>query len=381
MDAIHLALRYQRLASKETQANTASVSLTACLTFQANALMNRPGEGRAESDILHVCLPHRQGEVEDEDGDDDEDDDGEHNTVAYNPYGLFFYAKLCLPPNTDCPRLATGRVLKNESIRYFFKMDYTEIQEHLEPVGVRRKVQVPPTRYPNKRRKTLKLWEGEGEGEAETLFDLESKGFKMPASGYDNGEDRHAYAPGDLSEDASLDRTCTSIWKAFITDVLQKSPNPVGERHPSYMTMNMNERMRGNSEPFKSLHLSHMFRRVRIQTCDRTTWYNHFDRLFPAKTAPLLCSTTQGYLTSNWWPKHNRLIRKLDRPAADAYRARFRVLFDELKWVPSTACDRVWQSNSKKGKIVYPKGYTGSAPVIALNTSANPEEIAWDRDD
>lgn len=63
-------------------------------------------------------------------------------------------------------------------------------------MGVRRKVQVPLTRYSNKRRKTLKLWEGEGEGEAEKLFDLDSKGFKLPASGYDNGEDRHAYAPG-----------------------------------------------------------------------------------------------------------------------------------------------------------------------------------------
>jgi hypothetical protein len=67
----------------------------------------------------------------------------------------------------------------------------------------------------------------------------------------------------------------------------------------------------------------------------------------------------------------------LPKSAVDAYRRQALALFNKLKWVPSTASDRIWQSKAKRGMLAFPKDLNGPAPIIALNPSLSGAAIAW----
>lgn len=370
---MEMILRYQLLASPSTRSSKAALSLSGIIAYSMTTLNSRFGDGSFEKDILRVSLPHKQPDY------NDPDFDGSYATVPFNPCGMFVIWKLCMPPVTDCPRLATGKVLSIASISAMFGgSTYEALVDMVDPVGISPAMPACKGRVPNKASRTTQVYFEEGDLDA-PLFRLEAEGYTRPTNGYDDGEDQDADDNEGEDKEDNLDKYCTRILLMFAHDVIARSPNPRSAGEPSYVSLSLARRedIKDNSL-LSDMALSNIFKFVSVKESSKAEWTRHFDRLFPKKGATPISDKSQGYRQSSYWRMHVRLVTQLSREAASSYRTQLKAHFDEFKWIPDTASDRMWQSKSKSKGTVFPKNHVGPAALVVLGPKVALASVQWE---
>ncbi|KAH9915067.1 hypothetical protein B0H21DRAFT_703417 [Amylocystis lapponica] len=110
------------------------------------------------------------------------------------------------------------------------------------------------------------------------------------------------------------------------------------------------------------------FTRVQVRRADATAWKVNFDKLFPPKGF-VRTTATQNFGSSLYYKRWNMLLSHLSSAHATTARLQIERRFNTLMWMPSGS-DRIWVTTQNRGKAWtrYPRGSTGPAPQIIINT-------------
>ncbi|KAI6111421.1 hypothetical protein F5141DRAFT_1003861 [Pisolithus sp. B1] len=359
--------------------------LTAALAWFINGIHSAPLEGASYRELVRAVLPHTDhppthlfsdaGLGSDDEGTEDDDDDEE--TGPWLPCGAVFFRDIVLPPESSVPRMKQGRAISGRAIRYLFNAYYQDIQHLLNPVGILSKADIPDSRIPTQ--KGMTATRVDISDDEVTSFNLAERGYALPPPQMDMGDDVDLGDAANLNDDpqATLDGKLTTMWRQFLIDVIQKAPNPKGLLNRSYCLVLEKDRLCARENFYQNQKLSDVWRVCQYKMADETLWMNTFARFWPPK-GHLLAPSAQNYKSCRYYNDWKRFVSEVPPELANVSRKEIKRKFDTLYWIPAASCDKMWNTNKKRGFTALPDGYSGNAPQLLIKGARKP---TWERDE
>lgn len=350
--------------------------LTAACVWLVNSLHARPDDGSAARSLMRAVLPLTDAEEPDPNtllfksrqakaGDGEESDGvGDVGELPYNPYGAIFLRRIIL--NVDVPRMVRDPDLvglSSDGFKYFFKMSEEEIRYKFHSVGmVPAGVQSVHRVVTNKTHRTPVFIEIENEND-DLLFNLESKGYRLPTPPVDDGSDMEV--DDDARNDPpDIDRKVSDMYKQFLVDMAVKSPVPRGVENGSYLKLTANERQKVTEDLYNQTRLSDVWREVAWKLGSIEDRERVFAHLFPVPGHET-SNKAQNYRGCRYYQTWKEICASADEKTALAIRTVVRNKVILLEWIPFSTSDRMWNSRDKaKGFERFPPGTQGPAPQV-----------------
>jgi hypothetical protein len=345
--------------------------------YMINALIYRPGEGKAEPFLLESACQHVQNEV--------------RITPIMYGRGLYFLSDIM---GEGIYRLPDTRTVDSWVLEALYRReDILEIESEFD------ETRVHPAK---KRKKTLKVRDGEG------MVTLSGEGFSdsdREAFDHPSGEDEaptisSAMIPIEMpiemgSDDneveiasvqqvgttlggaegpqSHLRRTVSPILRQFPSDIFQLAPSPKpGSGIDEWILLDPLQRANVDERVFKSFNLGNVFRQAQYRVMTPVSWKTLvFDRYFPPRGKGR--GKLQNFPSAQYYMAWQALLDGLDKDQAEAARAFAFSWFDELLWVPHPESDRMWCTKPDRGKgarktwTMVPDGESQACPHIARN--------------
>lgn len=303
------------------------------------ALPHMPRVG-ADADVLAYGTPDHDDLFDPADSDDDDDIPREtagDGTLPGYPYGVIFLHGLRVGPAYPSPRIDMRglRFFSPSAFRYFFKADLDDVL--LKFLSTAAVLPRNEHRIRNKVRKTPRHIE---EPTDTNLFDLTSKGHRLPTPVRDEGSDMEEE---EVVEEPNpiLDEGLSKIWRQCFQDIVSKSPNQRGANNPSYCKLSKEEQKQVNEETYKDTRLSNFFHDCQWKIAEKGEWEANFQRFFPPRDKKL-AGSTQNYLNMPYFLEWDDLKGKLADDTYEAVYSAMRARFHKLYWMPCARSDRVW---------------------------------------
>jgi hypothetical protein len=375
--AIHYALKNFQTAKPSLRALDSSLTLGALLIHQLNALLHRPAEGQAESDLLEQSCMH---EVDDSSDGDDSDQDYDPTTVPvlYNR-GRYFASDIITDDRVM--RLPVTRPIAPVHLAFFYAAQSIEAlrQEFNLPQVMLPKTKGNNNRVNNRVTHTMAVEHLRDDDVHIPPLDLglADRGVtihpKVLASGrdVDEHEEFRANSSDDDNVEGNIDDIVDKIWSQFPYDIFKKAPNRKASSASSYLIATTHETENFTMDVFKSFDLSHIFSHIQAKNVNSEFWNETlFSRYFPDKSHK---AKERGKLQNFPYLKYYQtwidIINRMSKADVRIVRAALRRQFRELHWLPFAYTDRLWQTKVERGSnwVAYPKGNTGPAPHIAVN--------------
>jgi hypothetical protein len=265
--------------------------------------------------------------------------------------------------------MKSGRVISDRAIVFFFKKDYTTIKHILHPVDVRRRTDIPDARMPTHKRLTKSV----GVNQSRDLFDLAARGYVLPPSQPDGGDD----IAGDVAngfnfhQDHSLDSKLATMWSQFLIDVMLKAPNPKNSWDASYCLTPEADRHTIKDVFYQDRTLSRVWRVCQYKVASSELWTNTFTRLWPIK-GHVLSPSAQNYATCRYYLDWKRFVAEYPSNIVTVAHSALKSRFDHLYWIPAATSDKIWNTKAGRGFVILPNAHRGSAPQILIRTLQKP---------
>ena len=345
-----------------------------------------PHVKRGEAFEHTLAFPARRSNPwEDREEDEDEDDVNESSdsddsripprtvtaraqTIPSNPYGLVFLRSISVGERIPVPRFGKSdllqyRALSEKAWRHFFGKAREEINEQFFIPSVVRTAN--QARIRNKVKRTAHRQNSE---EA-ILFDLTSKGYKLPDASVDEGSDQEMADPRNQGADAddNVDSKLSKLWRQFLVDLTAKSPNPKNANSPSYCKLTPEQRLTVDNNVHQNKKLSDYWVDCQWKVATQSEWTLIFNRLWPDK-GNVLFGSVQNYPSTTYYIDWTRLTSESDYQTVTAMREEIREMFDSLFWLPHAQTDRIWHTKVIPG-FKRSSGVEGSkpAPRVLIN--------------
>lgn len=333
-----------------------SLTLGAMAIYQLNALIYRPQEGSAETEILHVACQHIP----------DEDDEGQmlSKPIMYQR-GLYFLSDLVDNWGFVLP---DARFVEEKTLLRIYGVEYMgDLQVDLqqkERLGRRRlQVSYDGKQLTQKRKRTLNFVEmgrnsSSSPSQSESDTDVE-------------GENSSAVPLGTSSSGTS-DSDLKFILKQFPTDILQLTPKSRTAGSDWLLLPRTPQAFSSvKVDMFKSLNIGHILSHVQLRSLDIEDWeILVFDRYFPRKDFKPP-TNFQQYPAATYYQHWLKLTGSPNSKQEDIHQAAL-AWFKTLAWVPYPYRERMWQTQEAKGLgwIKRSRGaLAGPCPRIALNAA------------
>ena len=342
-----------------------SIVLYAAMVYAFNALNSRPAEGRAESDLLSVCLPRREADPEEM---GNESDDDETQFITFNPYGIFFLRDLVLNP---CPRLPQDRQLKAYSYPPLLGGERQDLLSTFQnALFEKRSRQRVPDHISNKRPYTIVFHPTEEEEELMAELKAMIEQIQLPENvAYD-------FDDGVEGDERDLADTIVKIFMQFRSDLLQKSPLTKLKRN--YLKMEV-DRLHPAAEVFTDKKLSRYWISIQFKASYNVEWKDTIKKLFPTEPGAVKiwsqnfqqCSylIQWGNLVTQFLGANEKWILKRMKLAIEK-------LLDTMLWLP-VGSDRLWDTRARATYVR--KGDPSiAAPAILLNPRTKENQIRWE---
>jgi hypothetical protein len=361
-------------------ATTRATALALTIIWAMNALNNRPRMSQAEKGLMRTCLPYRCVNVVPQD-----DMEGQEMPpgIPYNPYGLFFFRDILLD---DCPRLprVDTRPVDIEALPILLgrsKQLWAQIsREIFSPIPI-----TNSKRVQNRMKMTIRVPVPSDDEEESDVIMIDSEDDrhtvalrrgKAAPSAFHLEEEGHRIGPlpgaynrfdDELEDDLGrINEAAAQIWAQFLVDLVHKSPNPKVAGRTSYLKLTAEERVNVTLSFYQTTQLRRIFTEVRLEKATANSWMTSFNNFFPIDGKK--GHRMEGYKGMAYFQRYCELVQRISQEAQNSLRAKYRVLFDQMYWVPKNAADKVWLSNSKGGTL-YPTQQEGGP---AARIQGNP---------
>jgi hypothetical protein len=245
-----------------------SITLYPAIVYMFNALSTRPAEGRAESDLLSVCLPRRQAEPEKMDSEDDD----EVQFITFNPYGIFFFCGLELNP---CARLPPGRKLQPRSYPVLLGGERDELVSTMKNALLQRPPRGRAPDHLSNKSSHTRIFRPNGDDE-ELMNGLraELEDIQFPANIFGHDEE----------DGGNFADSLIKIFMQFRSDVLQKSPLSKTKRN--YLKLDV-DRLNPAPEVFTDKILSRYWICIQYKRSHLPEWKTNIENLFPIEVGAI----------------------------------------------------------------------------------------------
>ena len=356
-NSVHPALRYSREA----------LNLTAALVWLANGLNSRPDDDQYGRDIMMTsCLTARGGN---------------HGTFLIHPpaeglpvvrQGAIFLRRTLFPPTSGLPRFSYGMDLNDATWIHFFGRTRDQLRlQALPPPYIPRQQLLAAGRVPTQKRMS-RPHEAQIDAPLPQLANLQ---FPLPPIPQDVAEDlpyeEQVEYFGDMAENLPVE--LTRLWQQFLSDFMQKCGNLRGARaDASHCILPIRDRQNITQEALTNIDLATIFRRVQYRTATRQEWAEAFDRCFSPLGAKIPIQP-QSFPNMIYWRRWAEL-KSLIPDKVGHMRRQLRLLFDQLRWVPQMASDRVWVYRKDDRFHMLPQGCALNAPQILMSPFFGPPQ-------
>jgi hypothetical protein len=364
--------------------NPEALLLTAATTWLINSLHARPDDGPASRSLMESVLPLTDAQDADHlalifysrrgDGNEEEEDgeDGEELvSVPYLPFGAFFLRRIMV---LEVPRMRSGGpMLTAAAFKFIFGRTMVELRhDYLKPGIIPLEVMSANRVVTNKTKRTPMYIPEPGTTQP-VLFNLAEKNLALPPpAAVDSGSDWES--DEDRGEDSSLgiDETVTQLYRQFIIDMFNKSPNPRGPGKASYCLLSRSDKLTASEDLFKNLHVPDIWRACQFKVGTDDEFSRAFGHLFPEReheTSP----NVQGYLQCQYYMKWKDLSSTAPPDTFDAIRRSIKRRVSKFVWLPDAQQDKIWPTTHIAHFQQYPPDSPSNAPAPRLLFRRPPE--------
>jgi hypothetical protein len=272
--------------------------------------------------------------------------------------------------DVEVPRMrAGGPFLTPPAFRYFFKDSITEIKyKYSRTRIVPREVIQRERMVSNKAKRTATYVSQYGEGEPEPIvFDLASKGYKLPEPVVDSGSDLEDNDDMDVDETGDIDVEVSKMWRQFLVDMALKTPNRAGAANASYFKLSGDERLSVGEDVYKNPNLSETWRACQYKVGSREEWERAFGHLFPAREQRT-AQTVQNYTQCKYFLQWKKLCAEGEAVVVDAIRKQLWQRVWQFAWIPHACQDKMWPTTSLARFTRLPPDTRGPAPRMLVKS-------------
>ncbi|KAF8871326.1 hypothetical protein BD779DRAFT_1478302 [Infundibulicybe gibba] len=386
--AISRVFKIQAEGSAALRVNPDALLLTIAGVWLINGLHSRPEDRPDMRNLMHAVLPVTDAEGADpnflapgwtprlREGDDEEDDDEENDQAVtsrpYIPFGVIFLRRI----NSDVepPRMRHGgHGLRNLAFSRLFHADLEHIKlRYNKPSVIPREVLARTRFVTNKTRHTTTYINLTGEPQP-SLFNLSEQGHSLPPPEVDSGSDVEEEADERQAPAGDIDSEITQLWRQFLIDIANKTPNPRGATNGSYLKISTAERLAVTEELYMNDRLSDMWSACQYRISSQKQWETAFDYLFPPPGTQI-SERVQNYRQCTYFGKWQGISSLSDPATSTAIRNQLREKVFALNWIPHASQDKLWPTSvGMTGFVRLPHGSTGAAPRILVK-----KEPLWD---
>jgi hypothetical protein len=332
-----------------------------------NSLHARPYEGSAVYDLLFAALPHTIVRTDVTRIEDPNPNAHGQISSPHAPFGIVTLRQIKFDP---IPRFLSGRNYSDRACRFFFGKHPSALEEEIRPMGVRQ--EDGPTRVPSSKGMTKEILSF---GTRPQEFHLESIGIKIDSNAcIESDEEDDEVMDGVVGLDGRLNK----IWHQFLSDVVQKCPNPKGRGY-SYCRLTHEGKLKASKHTYGP-DLSKTFRAVWVKKVSNKEWNSNIDTLFPPKGTVRVHGPS--YQNCRYFSSWMKLMGSVSKQAAVSISAEIRaIVINDLRWLPAVEDKRMWRSGKgiMNGFSHYPASHDSSevtqAPYVLL--SPKLQQIVW----
>lgn len=392
VEAVNRLLLTQQRGDPKLRVKPDALLLTAACVWLINSLHSRPDDGKASKALMQRILPLTDSIDPDPNTllfrSWDYRDDTDDYWIPFSPYGAIFLRRVML--DVEVPRMALDTYvtpLPEDCFSYLFDATEEHIRHKYAPVGIiPRGVEATQRVVTNKTQRTPRFVEEAHENEPthrSLLFDLASKGFKLPPPTIDDGSDMEVdgepVAPCIVR---TIDEVVTEMYRQFLSDVINKSPSPRSSSLPSYCTLTASQKLTVTEDLYKNINFKDIWRQCNWKITQKNDWELAFSHLFPERSHEA-SSRIQNYTQCRYYQTWKEICTTADPACVDAIRAAIRKRVSRFKWLPYACCDKMWRTSTKEKKgdkvwVRFPPGSSGPAPHIISRIKPcwnEPEEV------
>jgi hypothetical protein len=337
-----------RAANVTMRFGNASLALGALVTYQLNALIYRPAEGRAETALLEVASQHIY----------DAKSSVSH-PVMYKR-GVYFLSDIV---DDGVFRLPHVRRVSSGVLLDLYRRDFMEdIEAALIETPSQNTIPNTMPPRPHARQQTTKR------RKTTSRVVYESSDDSISTDSED--VDIMATAPATMSTIPEIGGL-SDLLHQFPSDLLQLVPKPKSAGEEPWFLLDKAEVARAKVGIFQSLDIHHVFRHAQCAMVDRADWQTTvFDRYFPRRNYQRPKSL-QHFPSAAYYRKWENLMKEaIDDDAADAIRRTVSIWFSKLLWVPFPESDRMWSTRKVNGfewRVIPSGEAVGLYPHLAIN--------------
>jgi hypothetical protein len=353
--ALYHVVKNLRNANATARLRNTSLALGAVVTYQINALIYRPAEGRAETELLAAASQHIR-----------DAEDSSSKPIMYDR-GTFFWSDIVddsegfLLPNVR--PVSSGCILALYRREFMDDID-AELREsqsqrdnpdatHTAPRNPRRKEMLK-----RKRKTTSRVVE-------ENISDASDSNTSTEES--TNMTSLTVASAPKVKDIGGL----TDLLQQFPSDVLQLVPNPKSSNEEPWCLLGKGDVSRAKVELFQNLDICRVFRLAQCTMVCADDWQAIvFKRYFPCKSFEPPKSL-QHFPFAAYYRQWRNLLEAADEGAADAIRETVRVWFNKILWLPFPEGDRMWATRrangSRQWQMVPAGASVALSPRIAIN--------------
>jgi hypothetical protein len=121
-------------------------------------------------------------------------------------------------------------------------------------------------------------------------------------------------------EGVGIDKTVTQLYRQFILDMINKSPNPKGVTKPSYCVLEREARLSVKEDVFKSPRLADVWHACQYKVCGKSDFKLAFNHLFFPR-GHLTSPKVQNYLQCQYYMKWKEICANADQNTVDEIRS------------------------------------------------------------
>lgn len=350
MAALYHVVENLQSANRITRIKPVSLSLGALVTYQINALIYRPAEGRSEDILLKAACQHVLN-----------DENTATHPIMYGR-GVYFMSDITSSDGTY--RLPEARIIGEDILVDLYRRDFLEDieAEFDEPLVPNKALREPPTRRSRKRTIAYVL-HASSSGE-----DDEAEGGDVPETPRNVGGTA-ANEFEELVVDPRTTSRLSDIKRCFASDIFQLAPNPKSDLEQPWILLDPTQKEQIKIYIFRSQDISQVFSQAQYRIMSGTDWKDMvFRRYFPAKGATMV-KALQHFPSASYYMLWEALMNRLDEDKAKITRDHILNWFDTLRWVPHPESDRMWSTREATGRnwVRVPPGPAQNCPRLALN--------------
>jgi hypothetical protein len=361
MAALYHVVQNLQRTNRATRLQHASLKLGAIVTYQINALIYRPAEGRAENILLEASCQHVPGPA---------------GPIGLNAHpvmyqrGTYFLGDII--NDAGAYRLPDVRPIDIDTLLALYRRDFMEdIEVEFSDACISSQSKRSAISHRSRKRKTtyrIQDYDLSSSSDADTGVEGDFEGLEMQRSVHRPTFDA---SPSRMTADSTISTELSAIQHQFPSDIFQLAPSPKSASISPWVLLHPAQRMHTKIDIFYSLDLSRVFNQVQYRVINDADWNNLvFQRYFPAKGTSM-AKALQHFPSASYYRQWQSLMDRLDEDQAKTVQNDHLLQwFNKLCWVPHPESDRMW-STKKGGKewIRLPGGDSdqGNCPRIAVN--------------